>query len=158
MRIKFASCISCGLVRVVGTVRYMKLMYCGLCWQLVNIPRKHSASLHTFIWRWYIFLIWMGPIQFAFIGGWLTIHSIVHNVLLFASVRLGVCWPFGFNSRCFGWLWMWVKVRTLPEITGGLLDSEDLGSSVTLLDWLLRLLRMTLFCNSGIMVKSVDVS
>ena len=40
---KFASRVSCGLVRVVGTVRYMKVIYCGLCCQLVNIPRKHSA-------------------------------------------------------------------------------------------------------------------
>ena len=45
-----------------------------------------------------------------------------------------------------------------PEITGGLPELDDLGSSVTLLDWLLHLLRMTLFCNSGIMVKSVEVS
>ena len=47
---------------------------------------------------------------------------------------------------------------SLAEITEGLMELEDLGSSLTLLDWLLRLLRMMLFCNSGIMLKSVEVS
>ena len=117
-----------------GMISYLYL-------KVVRIPHLDGCdqvSLHRRMIDYPFHSTQRTPFCFCKVGEWVGLSGLMVGVL-------GGC---GCGSRS----------GSLPEIRGGLLDSEDLGSSVMFWDWLLRLLRMTLFCNLGIMVKSVDVS